>query len=351
MHANNFHFLRFLAAVFVIYGHCFPLSGRSNFDDLQILTGGLFPTAHMGVCIFFSISGYLIATSLVRSTGYIRFIWKRFIRIMPGLIAATIFTILIVGPLATTLDWKEYFTSMETYRYLKCLKLFPPYPDALPGAFTELPASATNGSLWTLAYEVTCYGILLGGYAIFGKKLKYVSLVLFVLLWSSFLYWQSALDANPITIRFIHLDLGHLINFGMYFLLGSVIFFFQDQIPYKGSIAIALLVLLLAVYYCASVLGLFPLAAIGMIRYLLVPYVVLYLGFKKGPLNKFGDIGDLSYGLYIYAFPVQQLIVQYFWPQEISITEMFIYSLLLTLPLSWLSWKFVEEPTLKLKTL
>jgi peptidoglycan/LPS O-acetylase OafA/YrhL len=62
-------------------------------------------------------------------------------------------------------------------------------------------------------------------------------------------------------------------------------------------------------------------------------------------------MGDISYGLYIYAFPVQQLLVQFFWPQTISITEMFVYSLLLTLPLGWLSWKLVEEPTLKLKTL
>jgi peptidoglycan/LPS O-acetylase OafA/YrhL len=351
MHANNFHFIRFFAAVLVIYGHCFPLSGRSNFDDLQVLTGGLFPTAHMGVCIFFSISGYLIAKSLVTSTGYFRFFWKRFIRIMPGLIVATIFTILIVGPLATKLSLKEYFTSSETYRYLKCFKLFPVYPDALPGVFRDLPMGSVNGSLWTLAYEVTCYGALMAGYAIFRKNLRYVSLLGFVLLWSSFLYWRQELEVNPVTLRLIHLDLGHLLNFGMYFLIGSLIFFFQDHIPYKGSIAFILLGALLATYIGSSVLGLFPLAVTGMIRYLLVPYVVLYLGFKKGPLNKFGNLGDMSYGLYIYAFPVQQLIVLYFWPEMISITEMFLYSLLLTLPLGWLSWKLVEEPALKLKTL
>jgi peptidoglycan/LPS O-acetylase OafA/YrhL len=351
MHANNFHFLRFLAAVLVIYGHCFPLTGRGNFDDLQLLTGGLFPTAHMGVCIFFSISGYLIAKSLIYSTGYVRFFWKRFIRIMPGLIAATILTILVVGPLATDLGMKEYFTSAETYRYLKCIKLFPPYPDSLPGVFDALPETSVNGSLWTLAYEVACYGALLITYAIFNRKLKYVLLLTFVLLWSSFLYWQSALETNPITLRIIHLDLGHLLNFGMYFLTGSLIYLFQDRIPYKGSIVLALLALLLASFYGASVLGLFPLAVTGMMRYLLVPYLILYLGFKKGPLNKFGNMGDISYGLYIYAFPVQQLLVQFFWPQTISITEMFVYSLLLTLPLGWLSWKLVEEPTLKLKTL
>ncbi len=351
MHANNFHFLRFFAAVLVIYGHAYPLSGRDNLDDIQALTGGLFPSAHMGVCIFFSISGYLIAKSLVYSKSYISFLWKRFVRIMPGLILATLFTICVVGPLATTLPVEAYFKNAGTFKFLKSLKLFPVYPDTLPGVFENLPAKSVNGSLWTLAYEVSCYMALLGVYVVFKKNSRYVLLAAFIALWGSFLYWGSYLEENTVTLRFVHLNLGHFLNFSMYFLLGSIIYFFQDSIPYRASWVVALLGIQLFIYWCSSVKGYIPLATNGMVRYILVPYVVLYFGFMKGWFNKFGNLGDVSYGLYIYAFPVQQLIVLHFWPEMISISEMFIYSLLLTLPLAWISWKLVEEPSLKLKTL
>lgn len=351
MHANNFHFIRFFAAVLVIYGHAYPLSGRTNYDDLQVLSRGLFPSAHMGVCIFFSISGYLITKSLVTSKSYVSFAWKRFIRIMPGLVLATLVTVFVIGPLATTYSLTTYFSHPETYAYFKSIKLFPVYPDSLPGVFENLPSTSINGSLWTLAYEVSCYGGLLGVYMLFKKYTKYLLLIVFVGLWCSFLYWVKATEDHPIIFRFIHLNLSDLLNFGMYFLAGAIICFFQDYIPYRLGWVLALFAVQLFVYWASSIKGYLPLAANGMVRYILVPYFVLYLSFLKGWFNKFGNMGDLSYGLYIYAYPVQQLIVLYFWPEMVSIPKMFIYALLLTLPLSWLSWKLVEEPSLKLKKL
>jgi peptidoglycan/LPS O-acetylase OafA/YrhL len=351
MHENNFHFIRFFAAVLVIYGHAYPLTGRSNYDDLQVLTGGLFPTAHMGVCIFFSISGYLITKSLLTSKSYLSFVWKRLVRLMPGLLVATLFTVFVIGPIATSYDLGAYFNHTETYAYLKSIKMFPVYPDTLPGVFENLPYTSVNGSLWTLAYEVSCYAGLLGVYMLLQKHTKYLLLVVFVVLWCSYTYWVRIFEEHPVILRFIHLNLSDLLNFGMYFLAGAIICFFQTKIPYRLGWVLALLVAQLFVYWGSSVKGFFPLSANVMLRYLLVPYVVLYLGFLKGWMNRFGNMGDLSYGLYIYAFPVQQLIVSYFWPEMLSIPKMFLYSLLLTLPLSWLSWKLIEAPSLKLKKL
>ncbi|PWJ56012.1 acyltransferase-like protein [Dyadobacter jejuensis] len=151
MHHNNFHLIRFIAAVLVIYGHTYPLMGLGNLDHIQLWSGGLFPTAHMGVCIFFSISGYLIAQSLLGSSTLVQYSWKRFLRIMPGLIVLALFTILLIGPLVTTLSTSGYFHNPDTYAYIRIIKLFPAYPDQLPGVFKELPLSLVNGSLWTLA--------------------------------------------------------------------------------------------------------------------------------------------------------------------------------------------------------
>lgn len=65
---NNFHLIRFIAASLVLYGHCYPLTGRGTYDYLTIISQGIFPTSHIGVCIFFIVSGFLVSQSLMRST-------------------------------------------------------------------------------------------------------------------------------------------------------------------------------------------------------------------------------------------------------------------------------------------
>ncbi|MEO6685331.1 MAG: acyltransferase [Dyadobacter sp.] len=350
MHLNNFNFLRFLAAILVIFGHSYPLAGYGNLDYIQELTAGLFPTAHIGVCMFFSISGYLIAKSLISSKSYINFLWKRFIRIMPGLIVAVLFTIFVIGPLATTLSLSQYFTSRETFSYLKVIKIFPSYNDSLPGVFKTLPTSPiVNGSLWTLAYEVTCYALLLAGQIIFRKYLKFAALGIFLVIWLSFFYWHDILAESSTSIRFIHLNWGALLDFGLYFIVGSLLYFYRDFISYHWGWLIAAFVIFMMSYILSSKLGITSLSSIVWIRYIVLPYATLSIGFTKGPLNYFGKFGDISYGLYIYAFPIQQLVLFWYGPKKITIPEMFLYSLVLVLPIAWLSWKYVEEPVLKRK--
>jgi peptidoglycan/LPS O-acetylase OafA/YrhL len=349
MHFNNFHFLRFFAAVLVIYGHTYPLAGYGNLDDIQRITGGLFPSAHIGVCIFFSISGYLIAKSLESSKKYFHFFLKRLIRIMPGLIAAVLFTVFVLGPFCTTLPLKQYFSDAATYDYLKVIKLFPQYPDSLPGVFKSLPITLVNGSLWTLAYEVTCYGLLMGAHMLFRKHLKIFLLIAFAAVWGSYFYWNTSLSAHPVPLRFIHLNLYDLLDFGLYFLVGSLLYYYQDLISYRWVwLLLSFLVFMLS-FVLSSKLAIIPLDSIVWVRYVFLPYAVLSLGFKKGLLNKFGNYGDISYGLYIYAFPVQQMILSFTGPENISIAMLFVTALVLILPLAWVSWKFIEEPVLKLK--
>ena len=351
MHFNNFNFLRFFAAVLVIYGHCYPLAGYGNLDYIQELTGGLFPSAHIGVCIFFSISGYLIAKSLVASTNYFHFFWKRFVRIMPGLIAAVLFTVFILGPVCTTLQLSEYFSNPETYRYLKVIKLFPQYTDSLPGVFKNLPTTMVNGSLWTLAYEVTCYALLMVAHILFRKHIKSVILILFLGIWGSYFFWHTDLSENGLPIRFIHLNLYSLLDFGLYFLAGNLLYFYQNLISYRWTWLFLSFMVFMLSFILSSKLAIIPLSSIVWVRYIFLPYAVLSLGFKKGWLNNFGNFGDISYGLYIYAFPLQQLILSFYGPQPISIPVMFLYSLLLILPFAWVSWKYIEEPSLQLKNL
>ena len=351
MNQNNFHFLRFFAAALVMYGHAYPLTGRGNLDKIQELSLGVFPTAHMGVCIFFTISGYLIAKSLLSSSSSFNYLWKRLLRLIPGLTIATLFTILIVGPLATTFSLREYFTAPATFNYIKVLKLFPPYIDILPGVFTNQPSSNVNGSLWTLSYEFTCYIALLLTCIFFRRHYKTILLVVFIIIWSTFPFWQDFLSSlSHTTMPVLKLQLNDLLNFGLYFLGGSVMFLYRDKIHYSLRYLLVLVFLLILSYLLSSTWGILPLSIIFWIRYLVIIYGVLYFGLSKGLLNHFESIGDLSYGLYIYAYPVQQLLV-HFLGIDASPFSMFVLTMLMTIPLAWLSWKFVEEPSLRLKSL
>lgn len=155
---NNFHVVRFVAASLVILGHSYDLLGAS--DAIANATGGLIPTALLGVDVFFTVSGYLVTQSLLRSGSYRSFVWKRFLRIYPGLAVCLLVTVFGIGALATSLSLREYFSNPATYRYFDNLTLFPPVTDLLPGVFEGNVRRGVNNSLWTLAYEVTCYGLL-----------------------------------------------------------------------------------------------------------------------------------------------------------------------------------------------
>ena len=267
---------------------------------------------------------------------------------MPGLIVAILVTVFVIGALAAKAPLSEYFSATGTYTYLKVIKLFPLYKDDLPFVFKDNPTTLVNGSLWTLAYEVTCYGFLLLAAIVFRNYSKYALLAVFVSIWATFFFWYDYLQAHPVLIRFIHLNLFDLLNFGSYFLAGSLIYHFQHFIKYRWYRLSIIFAIFMLSYIFSSLLGYIPMTSIVWMRYLLLPYAVLYFGFKKGIFNQFGKMGDFSYGLYIYAYPVQQLIISFYGP-GITIPVMFLFSLIFTLPLAWMSWNFVENPFLKLK--
>jgi peptidoglycan/LPS O-acetylase OafA/YrhL len=346
-HANSFDFMRFLGASLVIYGHAYPLSNRGTVDHLQMWSGGVFPTAHMGVAIFFVVSGYLIAQSLTTSPSVKNFLWKRCLRIFPGLIIATLVTVFVIGPIITTLPIKDYIFNKETLKYIQSIKLYPPYPSNLPGVFDSLSDKTVNGSLWTLPFEFTFYILLLTASLIF-KNLRWILLLGFISLWASFFFWFDILQTSSSKLPLLHLRLFNLFDFALYFLSGSTAYFFKDIIHFKGYIAITLLLLWISSYLLTNVYPYPPLSSIMWVRYIVLPYLVLYLSNIKGSLNYFGRHGDISYGLYIYAFPIQQVIIATF-GQATPILYIVILSFLLTIPIAWMSWIWVEKPALKFK--
>ena len=342
---NNFHLIRFIAASLVLYGHCYPLTGRGNYDYLTIASQGIFPTSHMGVCIFFIVSGYLVSQSLQSSRNVYSFIWKRILRIFPALIVVLLLCVFVIGFICTTLTFENYFESYETYRFLKLIKLFPFVYNSLPGVFENNPEKAVNGSLWTLPYEVTMYITLVMLQITNIFKKKGIMFFLFLTLLPILTYF--IFNTNPSKlIPFIHLSITDTFEFGIFFMTGTIMFLFKEKIHYR-------LIYFLIVTFLWFGLGLLHLTNSIMIKtisFIALPYMILYLANLKGKVNNFSKLGDFSYGIYIYAYPIQQMII-HFTTTNISILKLFSLSSLIVLPISILSWYFVEERALKYKLL
>jgi peptidoglycan/LPS O-acetylase OafA/YrhL len=344
---NNFHLIRFIAASLVLFGHCYPMTDRGTYDYITIASTGIFPTAHMGVCIFFIVSGYLISQSLQNSKTLINFFWRRFLRIYPALIIALLFCIFVVGPICTVLPLKSYFTSYETYRFFKWLKLYPFIYNTLPGVFQSLPEKDNiNGSLWTLPYEITMYlSLMILGYFNLFKK-RFFVLFIYILSFPIVYYALFYVNISKL-IPILHLSLVSTLEFGSFFFAGVILFLFKDKVVYKFIYFVFMIIVWFG-------FGFWDLTRndhfIKIISLIALPYMVMYLANLKGKLNRFGEIGDFSYGIYIYAFPVQQMLV-YSYGTEISIIKLFLMSFSITLTLSIFSWYLIEEKALRLKSL
>lgn len=340
--------MRFAAATLVLFGHSYALTGRP--DWLSEATLGLFPPANMGVCLFFIVSGYLITQSLETSPTTTNFIWKRVLRIYPGLTVSVLLTVLVLGPLLTTLPVADYFRRAETYRYLTALRLFPPYHFELPGVFRAQPVTLVNGSLWTLCYEVSFYLILLGVARLGGFAHRHWLLAGTGLAWVVMLLAGGPLGGTTRLIPLVNLNPFETLNFGLFFAAGMLARLYRQQLVYAGRYAVLALVVWLGTYALTRLFPAVPLVLIRWVRYPALSYLVLYVCFLKGSLNRFGDRGDVSYGLYIYGFPVQQVLVGLL-GVGVSAPLMIMLSIVATLPLAIASWSWVEKPALKWKML
>lgn len=329
---NNFDFLRFFAAALVLFAHSYPLVGRREDEPLTLLTG-YEKGGSIAVGIFFVMSGYLIASSWLASSSPQSFLLKRALRIFPALIVAVLLTTFVLGPLVSQLDLSAYLTDNGTWTYLQNILLVTRYE--LPGVFSgnSFP-DVVNGSLWTLPLEVLMYiGVMLLGLTGFLKR-RLIFLPIAVLAVGHF-WLLGKLGIDSYFIK-------NICKLGMLYYSGAALFLHRDDIPWRGWIAALLAIALVATFR----------TAIGpLVYFVALPYLVLYLAYTPLPwVSRFGKYGDFSYGLYIYAFPFQQLSVYLFGPQ-LGVLGLTLIAFVPTLVFAALSWHLVEAPAMRLKRL
>lgn len=324
---NNLNLIRLIAAVLVIFSHAFALNGKHDILNLQQWSFGT-----LAVSVFFFISGILIANSFENSKNIFEYIFARIIRIIPAYFIVIILSVFILGPIFTKLDIKDYFSNYQTYQYLKNLFFFPLYWE-LPGVFQSNEYyQAINGSLWTLPLEVLCYiYILIIGLFSFLRS-KVLSLTIFILVY--FLYLSP-----DITFNYFGYPSDQILSVFLYFSLGVVVYNIKEYLVLDKKIAmLSILILLVSLKF----------SFFKEVFIFFGSYLVLYIGYQN-PFKYTSFIlkNDLSYGIYIYAFPIQQLFINIYGNMNPYFN--FLYSLFITTIFAFLSWKLIEKKSLKMK--
>jgi peptidoglycan/LPS O-acetylase OafA/YrhL len=333
--ANNYDMWRFLAASMVIVNHSFALSG-STFEPLAWLSQNC-TLGMLGVEIFFILSGFLITGSWYSCEKLLHFFQKRFLRIYPAYAIVILATVFMLCPLLTTIPLNQYYSHPYTRGYLMNLLLGTIHYN-LPGVFEKnLYPHAVNGSIWTLPLEVADYFLvaLFGATGLLKRKWFLPAFLLLVLI----LYFNS--DPDNLTL-FLWIPVHRFFELSIFFMMGSLFYIHRDKIP----LSLDLFVFTLVLYFIG-----FRNSAGPFIRFITLPYIVLYTASIRNSItNNWGRFGDFSYGMYIYAFPVQQSIV-YFSANNINWYRLFACSFPITLILAFLSWHLIEKNALRLKRL
>ena len=326
---NNFNLLRFLAALLVIFSHSYPLAlGNSSSEPLRQWLGVTYGS--LAVDAFFVISGYLVLQSWQRQQLLLNFCRARVFRVLPALAGVLLFSILL-GGYFSSLSLPSYLLHEETWKYFYKNLLMLKTEYSLPGVFADLPyPEVINGSLWTLRYEMKMYlglavlgllGLLSGrGFRVF---------LLVYLGWYVLASW--ALHSRP------DLDISaEMLRLSQCFVLGAACAHYARHLFLRLDVLLGLL--LMAWLSVGSPL-------FQSLAALCIAYGVLYLAYvPKGWLLHFNRLGDYSYGLYLFAFPIQQAL-KAVWP-GLQPWPMFVYAALLTLLCAIVSWHLIEKPAL-----
>jgi peptidoglycan/LPS O-acetylase OafA/YrhL len=332
---NNFDLLRFALAVLVIYSHSFPLasSDPEMMEPVERFSAGRTSIGSLAVDCFFVISGFLITQSWLRSRSLAGFLKRRVLRIAPGYAVAILICHFVFAPLAYV-SLSEIFSGSQTLNFLTRLIPLRAYNEP-----TCFPHNAhpfiMNESLWTIRFELACY--LLVPVLSFWQCYRNPRRLLLLL--GALLGCRLALAcfAPPSTpdMAFHWVFIKGMARFATCFVAGSLFLTYGEKLPRSRWAVVAAALLLCAV--CKSSIA-FP-----VVGPLCTTFIVMRLALSQSvPFPRFGRHGDFSYGIYLYAYPIQQLVAQYYGP-GLTANMLFALAIVPSLAFGIASWFCVER--------
>jgi peptidoglycan/LPS O-acetylase OafA/YrhL len=331
--ANNFGTLRLLFAGLVILAHAPELIDGDRSRELLTRAFGTLSFGEVAVDGFFLVSGYLVTHSYRTRRSFSDYVRRRALRIYPGFVVASLLCLLVVAPLAGA----DMHAVSATESLLRLGLLLMP---VAPGAFEGLPYPFLDGSMWTIPCEFGCYLILglIGTTRALRIRERYLVLLaglggLMALRWLCLPIGRPGDLAGT---------LSEMIRFVFVFCSGGAFQLFGDRISYTHRRACGAALLLLPAMFIK------PLAEPAFA--VLGGYLVFWFAFAVPPngVSRAVDRADPTYGLYLYAWPVQNLLVAHV--PGISPWTVAALAFATALPLGVLSWFLVERPALRLRS-
>ena len=318
---NNFDLLRLLLAFTVFLGHCYALTGSYDLRFINYLLN-----SERAIQGFFVISGFLIFMSYEKSRSLVEYYNKRVRRLYPAYAFAIVF-FLITFSLISAESFLNYFTSINLYKYLLNNMLFLNFlQPSLPGVFQNHINSAVNGALWTLKIEVMFYisvPFLVLLLRRFNKLIVFSSVYI---LSSLYLYFVRNIYVSDILARQLP---GQL----FYFCAGGMCYYYSGYfLKYSSQLILMAIVGYIANYF-VNMFYLLP---------IIIPIIVIYFAISFYCLGNFGKYGDVSYGVYIYHFPIIQLLIWFGLFNYNPFVGVIVATIILIL-LSLFSWHFIEK--------
>jgi len=329
---NNFTLIRIMCAWLVIYGHSYAIQNSINMNDpLNIIFKGSDYIGGFAVDAFFIISGYLVTASLLKQ-GAAYYAVSRILRVFPALFICVLLSVFALGWAVTSLDTHAYFTNPQTLKYFINLLPFINIEYLLPGVFENHSDSAVNGSLWTLIVELRCYFLLmlLGLFGAFRNKIMANFTLLALFAFGLFFYESIPFLGKGATI--------HWPSLSFFFLIGVFFYINRDKIWLDPRLAFLALILIFSSFGEKWFHAIFPMS---------FAYFIFYFAYSTPFINVDKKVGDISYGIYIYGWPTQELVA-YLFP-ALHPKGNILISTAIVLPLAYLSWHFIEHPSLSLK--
>ena len=345
--ANNLNFIRLVAAILVVLSHAFNITyGKADWKShefLARLSNGDLSLGKIAVFCFFILSGYLITASYVKSKNNAEFFLKRFIRIYPGLIFVLVITVFLIAPIYSDKGVIQNYLSKENYLYIVHNLSFLINNDKIPGLFSSNPLPGlVNGSLWSLKHEMYCYFTVPLCVLLTKNKPKRILTLFGILTILNLLFYFNLIGILNWESGF-PFRLKRFLGLYEYFLAGVFMYSVRESIVISRKYALALFPLLCVSIFIPPITSL-AFATIGT-------YILFVMGYSPDiKMPSVHKIGDLSYGIYIFGWPIQQIVMQQM-GYSMSWSANFLLSMPFILVMACISWNIIEKPSLKFKSL
>ena len=329
MKQNNFNFLRFSFAFVVVIGHLIEISKVSSFQKFAP-----YFNTYISVTAFFCISGFLITLSYLNTPKLKDYLKKRAARLLPAYIFVILSSVFFLA-FISRYSFQEYFTHPMLFKYLGANFTFLNFIEpCLPGVFLNESGCFVNGALWTLKIEVSFYlAIPVILYFIRKTKLKYIWLIGIYIV---SVFYRSTLDhfSTHQGLEYLTILSRQLPGFLSYFVCGIGLYYYFNSFIRNKKI---LLVISLVIFIVERKFG------VEFLTPFALSTIVFFIAYSFTKLNNFAKHGDISYGIYIFHYPIMKIATNFGFFEKYNPVLVSLVIVLLVILTGYASWHLIEK--------